>query len=204
MSQKHNAMKGTRNLTLLIILGLVLILGVWGCSGYNGLVKQDENVKNAWNNVNTEYQKRSELVGNLVNTVKGAANFEQETLTKLVEARAKATSINLTADQLTPENIAKFQEAQSQLSGSLSRLLAVVENYPDLKATQNFQQLQGQLEGIENDIRNSRKTFNDAVNTYNTKVRSFPMNLLSGMFGFSKKEGFKADEGAEKAPKVQF
>jgi len=192
-------MKGTRNLTLLIVLGLVLILGVWGCGGYNGLVKQDEKVKNAWNNVNTEYQKRADLVDNLVNTVKGAANFEQETLTKLVEARAKATSVNIKADDL-----AKFQNAQSQLSGSLSRLLAVVENYPDLKATQNFQQLQGQLEGIENDIRNSRKTFNDAVNTYNTKVRSFPMNMLSGMFGFKKKEGFKADEGAEKAPKVKF
>ena len=197
-------MKGTRNLTLLIVLALVLILGVWGCSGYNGLVKQDEKVKNAWNNVNTEYQKRSDLVGNLVNTVKGAANFEQQTLTQLVEARAKATSINVKAEDLTPENIAKYQAAQSQLSGSLSRLLAVVENYPDLKATENFRQLQGQLEGIENDIRNSRKNFNDAINTYNVKVRSFPMNFLSGMFGFSKKEGFKADEGAEKAPKVQF
>ena len=197
-------MKGTRNITLLVILGLVLILGVWGCSGYNGLVKQDEKVKNTWNNVNSEYQKRSDLVENLVNTVKGAAKFEQETLTKLVEARAKATSINLTADQLTPENMAKFQQAQSQMSGALSRLLVVVENYPDLKANQNFLQLQGSLEGIENDVRNSRKNFNDAVNTYNTKVRSFPMNMLSGIFGFSKKEGFKADEGAEKAPKVEF
>ena len=197
-------MKGTRNVTLLIVLGLLLILGVWGCSGYNGLVKQDEKVKNSWNNVNTEYQKRNDLVGNLVNTVKGAANFEKETLTKLVEARAKATSVNVNAENLTPENIAKFQEAQSQVSGSLSRLLAVVENYPDLKATQNFQQLQGQLEGIENDIRNARKNFNDAVNSYNVKVRSFPMNFMAGIFGFSKKEGFKADEGAEKAPKVQF
>jgi LemA protein len=120
-----------------------------------------------------------------------------------VEACVKATS-NLTADQLTPENLAKFQQAQSQLSGSLSRLLAVAENYPQLKATENFQQLQGQLEGIENGIRASRMGFNDAVNVYNTKVRSFPMNILGGMFGFSKKEGFKADEGAEKAPKVQF
>ncbi|MBO9659040.1 MAG: LemA family protein [Chitinophagaceae bacterium] len=197
-------MKGTKNLGWLILIGLILIFGIWGCSGYNGLVKQDETVSNAWNNVNTEYQKRSDLVQNLVNTVKGAANFEKETLTGLVEARAKATSINLNADQLTPENMAKFQQAQSQMSGALSRLLAVVENYPDLKATQNFQQLQGQLEGIENDIRGSRRTFNDAVNVYNTKVRSFPMNILSGMFGFSKKEGFKADEGAEKAPKVQF
>src|SRR5215467_5655044 len=182
-------MKGTRNVGWLIIGILVLIFVGWGCSGYNGLVKKDENVKQAWNNVNTEYQKRSDLVGNLVNTVKGAANFEQTTLTNVVEARAKASSIQLTADQLTPENLAKFQQAQSQLSGSLSRLLAVAENYPDLKATQNFQQLQGQLEGIENDIRNSRRNFNDAVNVYNTKVRSFPMNILGGMFGFSKKEG---------------
>ena len=197
-------MKGTRNLTLLVVLGLILILGVWGCSGYNGVVKQDENVKKAWSNVNTEYQKRSDLVGNLVNTVKGAANFEQETLTKLVEARAKATSVNFTADQLTPENIAKFQQAQSQMTGALSRLLAVVENYPDLKANQNFLQLQGQLDGIEGDVRNSRRSFNEAINTYNVKVRSFPMNMLAGLFGFKAKEGFKADEGAEKAPKVQF
>lgn len=193
-----------KRIGLLVVLGIVVILGFWGCNGYNGLVKQDENVKKAWNNVQTEYQNRSDLVGNLVNTVKGAANFEQTTLTKLVEARAKATSINFTADQLTPENIAKFQEAQGQMSGALSRLLAVVENYPDLKATANFTQLQGQLESIENSIKNSRKGFNDAINVYNTKVRSFPMNLLGGMFGFSAKEGFKADAGAEKAPEVKF
>lgn len=197
-------MKGTRNVALLVVLGLFLMLGVWGCNGYNGVIKQDESVKKAWNNVNTEYQKRGDLVDNLVNTVKGAANFEKETLTGLVEARAKATSVNFTADQLTPENIAKFQAAQGQMTGALSRLLAVVENYPDLKANQNFTKLQGQLEGIENDVRNSRKVFNDAINTYNVKVRSFPMNLLAGMFGFSSKEGFKADEGAEKAPKVKF
>lgn len=197
-------MKGTKNLGWLILIGLILILGVWGCSGYNGLVKQDEVVKNTWNNVNTEYQKRADLVDNLVNTVKGAANFEKETLTGLVEARAKATSVNFTADQLTPENMAKFQQAQSQMSGALSRLLAVVENYPDLKATENFSQLQRQLEIIENDVRGSRRTFNDAINTYNTKVRSFPTNIFAGMFGFKAKEGFKADEGAEKAPKVQF
>ena len=196
-------MKG-RNTGLIAIAAVVIIFIFWGCSGYNGLVKQDEKVKNTWNDVNTEYQKRSDLVDNLVNTVKGAANFEQQTLVQLVEARAKATSIQLKADDLTPANLQKFQEAQSQLSGALSRLLAVVENYPTLKATDNFKMLQGQLEGIENDIRNSRKNFNEAVNAYNVKVRSFPMNLLSGMFGFSKKEGFKADEGAEKAPKVKF
>lgn len=189
---------------LLVVLGVLLILVFWGCSGYNGLVKQDENVKKAWNNVQTEYQNRSDLVGNLVNTVKGAANFEQTTLVQLVEARAKATSVNIKADELTPENIAKFQAAQGQMSGALSRLLAVVENYPDLKATQNFTQLQGQLESIENKIKNSRKEFNEAINTYNTKVRSFPMNILGGMFGFKAKEGFKADEGAEKKVDVNF
>ena len=197
-------MKGTRNLTLLIVGALVLILFTWGCSGYNGIIKQDENVKKSWNNVQAEYQKRYDLVDNLVNTVKGAANFETETLTKLVEARAKASSINIQADQLTPENIQKFQNAQQELSGSLSRLLVTVERYPDLKASQNFLKLQEQLDGIENDVRNSRRLFNEAINTYNTKVRSFPMNFFAGMFGFKAKEGFKADEGAEKAPKVKF
>ena len=189
---------------LLVVLGIIVILGFWGCNGYNGLVKLDENVKKAWGNVQTEYQNRSDLVGNLVNTVKGAANFEQNTLTALVEARAKATSVNINADNLTPEKIAEFQAAQGQMSGALSRLLAVVENYPDLKATQNFMQLQGQLEGIENNIKNSRKVFNEAINVYNTKVRSFPMNILGGMFGFHAKEGFKADAGAEKKVDVNF
>lgn len=196
-------MKG-RNIGLIVVAAVILIFVFWGCSGYNGIVKQDEQVKTAWNNVNTEYQKRADLVDNLVNTVKGAADFERETLTGVVEARAKASSVNLTADQLTPENMAKFQEAQGQLSGALSRLLVTVERYPELKANQNFLQLQGQLEGIENDIRNSRRTFNETVNTYNIKVRSFPMNFFAGMFGFKQREGFKADEGAEKAPKVQF
>jgi LemA protein len=188
----------------LVILAIVVIVGFLGCNGYNGLVKQDESVKKAWNNVQTEYQNRSDLVGNLVNTVKGAANFEQKTLTDVVEARAKATSVNINADNLTPEKIAEFQAAQGQLSGSLSRLLATVEAYPTLKATENFTKLQGQLEGIENGIKNSRKMFNDEINTYNTKVRSFPMNILGGMFGFKAKEGFKADAGAEKAPEVKF
>ena len=189
---------------LLIALGIIVIFIFWGCSGYNGLVKQDESVKKAWNNVQTEYQNRSDLVGNLVNTVKGAANFEQNTLTAVVEARAKATSVNINADNLTPEKIAEFQAAQGQLTGSLSRLLATIEAYPTLKATEGFQKLQSQLEGIENNIKNSRKEFNDAVNIYNTKVRSFPMNILGGMFGFHAKEGFKADAGAEKKVDVNF
>ena len=175
-----------------------------GCNGYNGLVKQDESVKKAWNNVQTEYQNRSDLVGNLVNTVKGAANFEQKTLTDVIAARSKATSVNINADNLTPDKIAEFQAAQGQLSGSLSRLLATVEAYPTLRATENFTKLQGQLEGIENVIKNSRKVFNDEINLYNTKVRSFPMNILGGLFGFRSKEGFKADAGAEKKVDVNF
>lgn len=197
-------MKGTRNLTLYIILGLVFILLVWSGCGYNGLVKQDESVKKSWNNVNAEYQKRYDLVDNLVNTVKGAANFEQETLTQIVQARSKASSIQLNADQLTPENMQKFEQAQSELGGSLSRLLVTVEKYPELKATQNFLELQHKLDGIESDVRNSRRLFNESVNSYNTKVRSFPTNLFAGMFGFKAKEGFKAEQGAEKVPKVQF
>lgn len=189
---------------LLVVLAIVVIVGFLGCNGYNGLVKQDESVKKAWNNVQTEYQNRNDLVGNLVNTVKGAANFEQKTLTDVIEARAKATSVNVDANNLSPENVAKFQEAQGQLSGALSRLLVSVEQYPTLRATENFTKLQGQLEGIENGIKNSRKVFNDEINTYNTKVRSFPMNILGGMFGFHAKEGFKADAGAEKAPEVKF
>jgi len=193
-----------KNTGLIVILVIVVIVGFLGCNGYNGLVKQDESLKKAWNNVQTEYQNRNDLVGNLVNTVKGAANFEQKTLTDVVNARAKATSVNINADNLTPEKIAEFQAAQGQLSGSLSRLLATVEAYPTLKATENFTKLQGQLEGIENGIKNARRVFNDEINTYNTKVRSFPMNILGGLFGFHQKEGFKADAGAEKAPEVKF
>ena len=189
---------------LLIVLAIVVIVGFLGCNGYNGLVKQDESVKKAWNNVQTEYQNRNDLVGNLVNTVKGAANFEQKTLTDVIAARARATSVNINAENLTSEKIAEFQAAQGQLSGSLSRLLATVEAYPTLRATENFTKLQGQLEGIENGIKNSRKIFNDEINSYNTKVRSFPMNILGGLFGFKSKEGFKADAGAEKAPEVKF
>jgi LemA protein len=197
-------MKGTKNIALLVILAFIVILGFWGCNGYNGVISQDENVKKSWSNVQSEYQKRSDLVGQLVNTVKGVANFEQKTLTDVINARSKATSINIDAKDLTPENMAKFQEAQDQLKGSLSRLLVVAEQYPQLKATENFTKLQGQLEGIENDVKTSRNAFNGAINTYNVKVRSFPVNILAGMFGFKAKEGFKADAGTEKAPEVKF
>jgi LemA protein len=197
-------MKGTRNLAVLIILGLVLILGVWSCSGYNGLVKQDENVKKSWNNVQSSYQRRTDLIPNLVNTVKGEANFEQTTLTNIVEARAKATQVKVDPSNITPEKLAEFQQAQAGVTSSLGRLLAVVENYPNLKTNEGFRALQAELAGTENRINVSRNDFNDAVNTYNTKARSFPMNIFAGMFGFKVKEGFKAEEGSEKAPKVNF
>ena len=193
-----------KSITTLVILGILAVVLFMGCNGYNGLVKQEESVNKAWNNVQAEYQNRNDLVGNLVNTVKGAANFEQKTLTDVIEARAKATSVNVNAENLTPEKMAEFQAAQGQLTGALSRLMATVEAYPTLRATENFTKLQGQLEGIENNIKNSRKVYNDEVNLYNTKVRSFPMNILGGLFGFRAKEGFKADAGAEKAPEVKF
>lgn len=189
---------------MIIILALVLLLGGCGCSGYNRLVGQDEAVKRAWNNVQSDYQQRADLVPNLVNTVKGAANFEQETLTRVTEARAKATSVNVDAANLTPEKLQQFQQAQTELGGALSRLLVSVERYPELKANQNFLQLQGQLESIENGIRNSRNNFNGAVNEYNVAVRSFPTNLFAGIMGFRPREGFQADPGSQNAPKVQF
>lgn len=188
----------------IIILVILGVLVLWGVMTQRGLVGLDEGVKNSWNKVQSEYQQRSDLVGQLVNTVKGVANFEQKTLTDVIEARSKATSINLKAEDLTPENMAKFQAAQDQLKGSLSRLLVVAEQYPQLKATESFMKLSGQLESIENGVKAARNTFNDSVQGYNVKVRSFPGNILAGLFGFKAKEGFKADAGTEKAPEVKF
>ncbi|MBC8985893.1 LemA family protein [Pedobacter sp. N36a] len=190
--------------TVVAIVGiLVLLVVVSGC-GYNGLVKLDEDVKAKWNQVETQYQRRSDLIPNLVNTVKGAAKFEQSTLTQVTEARAKATQVTIDPDKLTPENIEKYQAAQGQVSQALGRLLMVTENYPELKATEQFRDVSAELAGTENRIAVARKDFNEAVQTYNTKVRSFPNNLTAGIFGFSQKAGFKADAGAEKAPKVEF
>ena len=197
-------MKGTRNLGLLIILGLILIFGAWSCSGYNGLVKEDEKVKNLWSNVQSSYQRRTDLIPNLVNTVKGEANFEQTTLTNIVEARAKATQVTVDPSNITPEKLAEFQQAQAGVSSAIGRLLAVVENYPNLKTNEGFRNLMVQLEGTENRINTARNDFNGAVNSYNSKVRSFPMNIFAGMFGFRVKEPFKADPGSEKAPDVKF
>jgi LemA protein len=194
----------SRNLVLIVVVVFILILGGCGCNGYNSMVKLDEDVKAKWSNVQSDYQRRADLIPNLVNTVKGAANFEQETLTKVIEARAKATSVNINAGDLTPEKVAQFQQAQGELSGALSRLLVTVEKYPELKANQNFQDLQKQLEGTENRIKVSRNDFNSSVQSYNSTVRKFPNNLFSGMFGFKVRDGFKADPGAERAPEVKF
>jgi LemA protein len=194
----------SRNVVLIVILGLILILGGCGCNGYNNMVKLDEDVKAKWANVQSDYQRRADLIDNLVATVKGAANFEQETLTRVVEARAKATSVNISPENLTPENIQRFQQVQGELSGALSRLLVVSEQYPDLKATTNFLDLQKQIEGTENRVKVARNDFNSSVQGYNSTVRRFPNNLFAGMFGFQRKEGFAADPGAEKAPKVDF
>ncbi|MCA6462956.1 MAG: LemA family protein [Chitinophagaceae bacterium] len=194
----------TKNITLIVIGALILILGWTGCNGYNGLVVQDENVNNAWNKVQSDYQRRADLIPNLVNTVKGEANFEQETLTKVIEARASATQMKIDPKDLTPEKLEQFQAAQGQLSQALGRLLVVTENYPNLRANEAFRGLQTQLEGTENRIKTARNDFNDAVKDYNVKVRRFPMNIFAGMFGFRPKEGFKAEAGAEKAPEVKF
>lgn len=194
----------TRNITLIVIAGLILILGWSGCNGYNGLVTQDETVNNAWNKVQSDYQRRSDLIPNLVNTVKGEANFEQTTLTKVIEARASATQMKVDAKDLTPEKLQQFQASQGQLSQALGRLLVVSEQYPNLRANEAFRGLQAQLEGTENRIKVARNDFNDAIQAYNVKVRTFPMNLFAGMFGFKTREGFKAEVGAEKAPEVKF
>ncbi|MCH7413133.1 LemA family protein [Belliella sp. R4-6] len=171
---------------------------------YNTFVQTEETINGEWAEVETQYQRRADLIPNLVNTVKGYADFEQQTLTGVIEARAKATSITLQADDLTPENIAKFQEAQDQLSGSLSRLLVAVERYPDLKANQNFLELQAQLEGTENRIAVARRNFNQSVQSYNSNLRTFPNNLFAGWYGFERKGYFEAAAGSENAPTVQF
>lgn len=194
----------SRNLILIIVLAGILILGGCGCGGYNKMISLDENVKNKWNNVQSDYQRRADLIPNLVSTVKGAANFETTTLTQVIEARAKATSMNVNAENLTPEKMQQFQQAQGQLGGALSRLLVVAEQYPTLQATQSFRDLQAQLEGTENRIKVSRNDFNTSVQEYNSVVRRFPNNLFAGMFGFRVRPGFTADAGSERAPKVEF
>lgn len=189
----------------IIVIALVgLFIYTKAVGVYNMFVQNEETVDGTWAEVETQYQRRADLIPNLVNTVKGYADFEQETLTGVIEARAKATSINLNADDLTPENLARFQEAQDQLSGALSRLLVSVERYPDLKANQNFLELQAQLEGTENRIAVARRNFNQSVQSYNSTLRTFPNNLFAGWYGFERKGYFEAAAGAENAPTVQF
>jgi LemA protein len=190
--------------TNLIILGLIATVFLFSGCGYNSMVKLDEKVSAQWAQVENVYQRRADLIPNLVNTVKGYANFEKEVLTAVTEARAKATSVNVDASKLSPESIQQFQQAQGQLSSSLSKLLVVVEKYPDLKANQNFLELQAQLEGTENRITVERGRFNEVTQEYNSAIRTFPNNITSGMFGFSKKGYFEAEKGAEKVPEVKF
>lgn len=197
-------MKGTKNLTLIIILGILVILVFWGCSGYNGLVKQDEVVQNKWNDVQSSYQRRADLIPNLVNTVKGEANFEQTTLQNVIEARSRATQMRIDPADLTPEKLQEFQQAQGQLGQALGRLLMLTENYPNLRANDAFRNLQTQLEGTENRINVARNDFNKQVATYNTKVRAFPTNIFASIMGFKRRQGFEAEQGAEKAPEVKF
>lgn len=190
--------------TLRIPFYLLTLSVLLSSCGYNAMVDKDETVGQKWADVQTQYQRRADLIPNLVNTVKGAADFEQETLTQVMEARSKATSINISADELTPENIQRFQQAQSELSGALSRLLVTVERYPELKANQNFLELQAQLEGTENRISVARQKFNEAVQDYNSYIRSFPRVIYAGWFDFEKKGYFEAEAGAATAPKVEF
>ena len=188
----------------IIPVAIVVVIVLWVIGGYNGMVKMDEQVQNKWANVETQYQRRADLIPNLVSTVKGYAKHEQQTLEDVVKARSEATQVKVDAENLTPEKLAAFQKAQSGVSSALGRLLAVAENYPDLKANQNFLELQSQLEGTENRITVARKDFNDTAKLYNQAIRQFPKNILAGMFGFEKKSYFEAEAGSEKAPKVEF
>jgi LemA protein len=189
---------------LIIVVAIVAIIVLWGSKAYNGLVTKQENVTSQWGNVETAYQRRADLIPNFVNTVKGAADFEQTTLTQVIEARAKATSVTIDPANMTAENMQQFQAAQGQVTSALSRLMVVVEQYPELKATQNFRDLQVELEGTENRISVERKKFNDIALIYNTQVRRFPSNIFAGMFGFEKKPYFESAEGSERAPEVKF
>ena len=194
--------KGT--IILLSVLAVLLLLIFNGCGSYNSMVTKQETVSKAWGQVENVYQRRMDLIPNLVNTVKGAANFESSTLEKVIAARASATQVKIDPDKLTPENIEKYQAAQGQISQALGKLLMITENYPQLRATESFRDLQSQLEGTENRITVERQKFNEIVQDYNSYVRKFPQVIYAGWFGFEKKGYFEADKGAEKAPEVKF
>ncbi len=197
-------MKKSTIITLAIVLVAVIIIIIWPVSLYNKMVRADEQVSQSWGQVENVYQRRADLIPNLVNTVKGAADFERNTLQAVIEARANATSMKIDPAQLTEENLAAFQKAQDNLSSSLSRLMVVVERYPELKANQNFLELQAQLEGTENRITVERMKFNESVQNYNSLIRRFPANMVAGIMNFDKKAYFQAAEGAEVAPDVNF
>lgn len=192
------------NKTLIGVIVVLVLIAVWAISAYNGMVGVEEEATTALANVQSTYQRRADLIPNLVETVKGYAGHEKETLEGVVSARSKATSINLDAESLTPEKMKQFQSAQGELSTALGRLIAIQENYPELKANENFRDLQVQLEGTENRINEARNKYNAAVQQYNLKIRRFPNSILSGLFGFEKMQKFEAETGAEKAPQVKF
>lgn len=188
-----------------LIIGAIVLIAYWMFAGvYNTAVQKEEDAKTAWSQVENAYQRRNDLIPNLVSTVRGAADFERETLSDVIEARSRATSVNVDADNLNEAQLEQFQEAQQQVSSSLSRLLVTVERYPELRATQNFQQLQSQLEGTENRINVERNRYNEAVNDYNIYIKQFPNNIITGMYGFDDMPRYTADPGAENAPEVDF
>ncbi|WP_278518131.1 LemA family protein [Leyella stercorea] len=193
-----------KNKGLIITIVVIALVAIWGISSYNGLVSMDENVSNQWANVETQYQRRSDLIPNLVNTVKGYAKHESQTLEAVMAARSQATQVKIDPSNCTPQQLAAYQKAQGDVTTALGKLLAITENYPDLKANQNFLELQSQLEGTENRINVARKDFNDTAKKYNTSLRRFPRNIVASMFGFEKRAYFEAEAGAEKAPKVEF
>ena len=195
-------MKGTRNLSLLIILGLVLILGVWGCNGCNNIKAADQGVKSSWGNVETNYQRRTDLYSSVIKTVEASANFEKSLLKDVVEARAKLGSTTVNVDDQA--SMDKYQQAQGQMQGAFSRLMGYVENYPDIKTTKSFQDFQAQIEGTENRINVARQDYNKKVETFNLKIVKFPSSMLAGILGMKEKAYYKSDPGSEKAPDVKF
>ena len=204
MRKRKNESKTDRTMKKWIWIGVVAVVALFFYVKYNGFVNKEERVRSAWSNVETQYQRRADLIPNLVNTVKGYAAHESQTLNEVTEARTRATSINLSAEDLTPERLAEYQQAQAGVRSALGRLIAVAENYPDLKANRNFLELQAQLEGTENRISVARQDFNGAAEAYNRTVRRFPTNLVAGVFGFERKPYFEAAEGTESAPQVTF
>ena len=200
----NNASKSGFSKNTLIIGAVLAVIVIWAISAYNGMMKVEEQATTEWAKVQSAYQRRADLIPNLVNVVKGYASHEKETLEGVVNARAKATQVTIDPSNMTPEKLKEYQQAQGELGAALGKLIAIQENYPDLKANENFRDLQVQLEGTENRINEARNTFNGVVQNYNTYIRKFPKNILAGIFGFNTMYKFQADAGAEKAPQVKF